>query len=228
MRQFCERAVIPDELVVVQLDEGHGERHLAVRRMLEHLARGLHIVRKRAAAAHAEPLVAAEQQQCGAALGHGQNIFLQRDGGGAEQRHDDEEQRQIWLHQAAKLFIHLRSPLPAARTGRSIPAIRLLYQIHTIFSTGFSSVSSKKSVPTACIRKKGIQRAGFVLYYLQSREAACGLPHSFPASRRGIPGRARVSSQVRPMLRLFPGTAARFVFRRVCMALSCPVRPHSA
>ena len=191
MRQFCERAVIPDELVVVQLDEGHGERHLAVRRMLEHLARGLHIVRKRAAAAHAEPLVAAEQQQCGAALGHGQNIFLQRDGGGAEQRHDDEEQRQIWLHQAAKLFIHLRSPLPAARTGRSFPAIRLLYQIHTIFSTGFSSVSSKKSVPTACIRKKGIQRAGFVLYYLQSREAACGLPHSFPASRRGIPGRAR-------------------------------------
>ena len=117
MRQLCERTVIPDELVVVQLDEGHGERHLAVRRMLEHLARGLHIVRKRAAAAHAEPLVAAEQQQCGAALGHGQNIFLQRDGGGAEQRHDDEEQRQIWLHQAAKLFIHPRSPLPAARAG---------------------------------------------------------------------------------------------------------------
>ena len=103
--QLGEGLVVPDQLVLIELDQRHGEGNLAVRGAAHHLIGGLNVFMQRTAAAQVGPLVACQQEQGHNGLADGQVKLLQHQSGDAEQAHDHKVGSHAGLSQLSEFFI---------------------------------------------------------------------------------------------------------------------------
>ena len=103
--QLGEGLVVPDQLVLIELNQRHGEGNLAVRGAAHHLIGGLNVFMQRTAAAQVGPLVACQQEQGHNGLADGQVKLLQHQSGDAEQAHDHKVGSHAGLSQLSEFFI---------------------------------------------------------------------------------------------------------------------------
>ena len=106
-----EEIVAPDDLACSQLDQGHGEWHLAFGCRLERVRRGLDIGGNLPAAAHGVYFKVEQKQQSDRCLPQRQVKISEEEGHGSEGKQQAEIQGHAWLDQPTEfLRIHKTHP----------------------------------------------------------------------------------------------------------------------